>query len=138
MLLLILLGLVLDVDINIYLIVFFIGLNLFTIIYIHSQVKWLVLYLFSFDLSLSRLYLHLGWACLWRWLHTLVRYLLVRDVFFLLFFRVKIVAYVQSFASLLCETIFITVGHLVIDSNFKLLSGIVAVKCRFPKQLMSY
>lgn len=138
MLLLILLGLVLDVDINIYLIVFFIRLNLFTIIYIHSQVKWLVLYLFSFDLSLSRLYLHLGWACLWRWLHTLVRYLLVRDVFFLLFFRVKIVAYVQSFASLLCETIFITVGHLVIDSNFKLLSGIVAVKCRFPKQLMSY
>ena len=138
MLLLILLGLVLDVDINIYLIVFFIRLNLFTIIYIHSQVKWLVLYLFSFDLSLSRLYLHLGWACLWRWLHTLVRYLLVRDVFFLLFFRVKIVANVQSFASLLCETIFITVGHLVIDSNFKLLSGIVAVKCRFPKQLMSY
>lgn len=138
MLLLILLGLVLDVDINIYLIVFFIRLNLFTIIYIHSQVKWLILYLFSFDLSLSRLYLHLGWACLWRWLHTLVRYLLVRDVFFLLFFRVKIVAYVQSFASLLCETIFITVGHLVIDSNFKLLSGIVAVKCRFPKQLMSY
>lgn len=138
MLLLILLGLVLDVDINIYLIVFFIRLNLFTIIYIHSQVKWLVLYLFSFDLSLSRLYLHLGWACLWRWLHTLVRYLLVRDVFFLLFFRVKIVAYVQSFASLLCETIFITVGHLVIDSNFKLLPGIVAVKCRFPKQLMSY
>jgi len=138
MLLLILLGLVLDVDINIYLIVFFIRLNLFTIIYIHSQVKWLILYLFSFDLSLSRLHLHLGWACLWRWLHTLVRYLLVRDVFFLLFFRVKIVAYVQSFASLLCETIFITVGHLVIDSNFKLLSGIVAVKCRFPKQLMSY
>lgn len=138
MLLLILLGLVLDVDINIYLIVFFIRLNLFTIIYIHSQVKWLVLYLFSFDLSLSRLYLHLGWACLWRWLHTLVRYLLVRDVFFLLFFRVKIVANVQSFASLLCETIFITVGHLVIDSNFKLLPGIVAVKCRFPKQLMSY
>ena len=138
MLLLILLGLVLDVDINIYLIVFFIRLNLFTIIYIHSQVKWLVLYLFSFDLSLSRLYLHLGWACLWRWLHTLVRYLLVRDIFFLLFFRVKIVANVQSFASLLCETIFITVGHLVIDSNFKLLPGIVAVKCRFPKQLMSY
>ena len=138
MLLLILLGLVLDVDIDIYLIVFFIGLNLFTIIYIHSQVKWLVLYLFSFDLSLSRLHLHLGWACLWRWLHTLVRYLLVRDVFFLLFFRVKIVANVQSFASLLCETIFITVGHLVIDSNFKLLPGIVAVKCRFPKQLMSY
>ena len=138
MLLLILLGLVLDVDIDIYLIVFFIGLNLFTIIYIHSQVKWLILYLFSFDLSLSWLHLHLGWACLWRWLHTLVRYLLVRDVFFLLFFRVKIVANVQSFASLLCETIFITVGHLVIDSNFKLLPGIVAVKCRFPKQLMSY
>jgi hypothetical protein len=89
-------------------------------------------------LSLSRLHLHLGWACLWRWLHMLVRYLLVRDVFFLLFFRVKIVANVQSFASLLCETIFITVGHLVIDSNFKLLPGIVAVKCRFPKQLMSY
>ena len=138
MLLLILLGLVLDVDIDIYLIVFFIGLNLFTIIYIHSQVKWLVLYLFSFDLSLSRLHLHLGWACLWRWLHTLVRYLLVRDVFFLLFFRIKIVANVQSFASLLCKTIFITVGHLVIDSNFKLLPGILAVICCFPKQLMSY
>ena len=138
MLLLFILGLVLDVDIDIYLIVFLIGLNLFTIIHIHSQVKWLILYLFSFDLSLSRLHLHLSWACLWWWWHTLMRYLLIRNVFLLLFFRVKIVANVQSFASLLCETIFITVGHLVIDSNFKLLSGIVAVICLFPEQLMSY